>query len=68
MRERLNLREKEDWTVGNAPMIARTLGFVCNDQFIAALDSFIKEVVKTARMTGFLAALAINFFKRSNLK
>jgi hypothetical protein len=58
----LNLTIKENWTEKNLGLIALTFGYLPDDNFAKALESFIRNIVEPARVTQFLGIIAQKYF------
>ncbi len=60
--QRLNLQDKNDWTLDNAAQIADYFGYENDDNFRQALLDYREEFVERASVTGYLAIIAARFF------
>lgn len=56
--------QKNFWQPNNAQEVAKRLGYICNQNFIRALDVFFVDCVSQARMTNALLAIADGHFRR----
>lgn len=63
MESKLDLTRKEDWTPARASEIAMQFGYVLNDNFLHALQSYIIKSVADAKVTQYLGIFAGNHFK-----
>jgi hypothetical protein len=54
--KKIDLTNKESWTIKNAKQIAEYFGYPCNKEFISILQSFL-PLVHTASITEFLGIL-----------
>jgi hypothetical protein len=59
----LNLKDRNEWSEGNAAKISEVFGFLCDEVFLTALRVFINEVVNKATVTDLLSSSATNYFK-----